>query len=100
MNSLQEVDGGFNLQSTDGKFQCSEFKKMQSNGVIRGKYMCKASTSHPTTANGQSGTTGGSSTTGSSASGSASSSGVAVANMANVPMAGVAAAFYALAQLL
>lgn len=99
MSALEEVDGGFNLQSTDGKFQCSEFKKMQNNGVIRGKYECKATTSHPTTANGQSGTT--SSTGSSSGSGSsASSSGAAVANMANIPIAGVAAAFYAVAQFL
>lgn len=99
MNALEEVDGGFNLQSTDGKFKCSEFKKMQQNGVIRGKYECKASTSNPKTAGGASGTTG--STGSSSGSGSSStSSGAAVANMANMPVAGVAAVFYALAQLL
>lgn len=98
MSALEEVDGGFNLQSTDGKFSCSEFKKMQSNGVIRGKFECKASTSNPTTAGGASGTTGSSSS--SSSGGSSTSSGAAVANMANIPVAGVAAAFYALAQFL
>lgn len=87
------------MQSTDGKFQCSTFKKMQSNGVIRGKYDCESTTDHPTTAGGQSGTT--TSTGGSSgSSGSSTSSGAAVANMVNVPVAGVAAAMYALAQLL
>jgi len=96
MSALEEVDGGFNLQSTDGKFKCSDFQKMHGDGVIRGKFECKASTSNPTTAGGQSGTSSSSSGSGSSA----TSSGAAVANMANVPVAGVAAAFYALAQLL
>lgn len=89
------------MQSTDGKFQCSTFKKMQSEGVIRGKYDCKSTTNHPTTAGGMSGTTtssGGGSSSGSGA--SSTSSGAAVANMVNVPVAGVAAAMYALAQLL
>lgn len=97
MGALEEVDGGFNLQSTDGKFKCSEFQKMHSNGVIRGKYTCDATTSHPTTAGGKSGTT---SSTSSGSGSSSTSSGAAVANMVNVPAAGIAAAFYALVQLL
>lgn len=96
MGSLQEVDGGFNLQSTDGKFSCNTFHKLKEDGTIKGTYHCKEVTSNPTTANGKSGTA---TSTGGGAS-STSSTGAAVANMVNVPVAGVAAAFYALAQLL
>ncbi|KAJ5673947.1 hypothetical protein N7462_009386 [Penicillium macrosclerotiorum] len=95
MDSLEDVEGGFNLQSTDGNFSCSTFKKMQEDNVIKGTYKCAANTSDPTTANGKSGTT-----SGSSSSSSSTSSGAAVANGAALPVAGLAALFYGLAQLL
>ncbi|KAJ5081964.1 hypothetical protein N7532_007599 [Penicillium argentinense] len=92
--SLEEVSGGFNLQSTNGKFDCSSFRKMRGD-IIQGTFHCKANTTDPSTANGKSGT---SSSTSSSSTGT-SSSGAAVANGVPVTAAGIAAGFYALAQL-
>ena len=83
------------MESTDGKFECSDFKKLKDSGVIQGTYNCDATNPDPTTSNGNSGTA-----TGSSSSSSTTSSGAASANGVAVPVAGVAAAFYALAQLL
>ncbi|KAJ5763889.1 Protein ecm33 [Penicillium manginii] len=92
--SLTEVAGGFNLQSTDGKFNCDTFNKMRGD-VIRGTYKCVAKEDNPTTSSGKSGTS--SSSSGSSS--SSTSSGAAVANGASFGAAGVAAFFYAIAQL-
>ncbi|KAJ5474963.1 Protein ecm33 [Penicillium diatomitis] len=98
LNGLNDVEGGFNLQSTDGNFSCNHFDNLRKN-VIKGKYKCDAKTNKPTTSNGNSGTA---SSSGSSSSGSSSatSSGAAVANGASVAVTGVAAFFYAVAQLL
>lgn len=95
MGSLEEVDGGFNVQSTNGTFDCKTFKKLQDNNTIRGTYKCDATSNDPTTANGKSGT----GTTSSGSSSSATSSGAASANYA-VPASGVAAFFLAIAQLI
>ncbi|KAJ5907869.1 hypothetical protein N7495_000551 [Penicillium taxi] len=98
LGSLERVAGGFNLQSTEGKFECSTFKTLQSEGVIKGTYSCKATTNNPTTSSGKSGTS--SSTTSSSTAAASTSTGAASINGVAVPVAGVAAAFYAFAQLL
>ncbi|KAJ5355449.1 Protein ecm33 [Penicillium cataractarum] len=92
--SLTDVEGGFNLQSTDGTFNCTHFASIRKT-VIKGTYHCDAKTSDPTTSTGKSGT---SSSSGSSS--SATSSGAAVANGASIAVGGVAAFFYAVAQLL
>lgn len=94
LDGLTDVEGGFNLQSTDGTFNCTHFENIRKT-VIKGTFKCDAKTSNPTTSNGKSGTT---SSTGSSS--SATSSGAAVANGASMAVGGVAAFFYALAQLL
>ncbi|KAJ5570496.1 uncharacterized protein N7459_009926 [Penicillium hispanicum] len=92
--SLEEVKGGFNLQSSHGKFNCSTFNSMRGD-VIKGKYDCKATTNDPTTSNGKSG-----SSTSSGSSSTGTSSGAAVANGVAMPVAGIAAFFYALVQLI
>jgi hypothetical protein len=94
LDGLTDVEGGFNLQSTDGTFNCTHFENIRKT-VIKGTFKCDAKTSNPTTSNGKSGTT---SSTGSSS--SATSSGAAVANGASMAVGGVAAFFYALVQLL
>jgi len=94
LDGLTDVEGGFNLQSTDGTFNCTHFENIRKT-VIKGTFKCDAKISNPTTSNGKSGT---SSSTGSSS--SATSSGAAVANGASMAVGGVAAFFYALAQLL
>lgn len=63
--------------------------------VIKGKYDCKATTNDPTTSNGKSG-----SSTSSGSSSTGTSSGAAIANGVAMPVAGVAAFFYALVQLI
>ncbi|KAJ5231567.1 Protein ecm33 [Penicillium citrinum] len=93
--SLKEVSGGFNLQSTDGKFNCDTFDKMK-NDIIHGKYNCDAKKDNPTTSNGKSGT---SSSSSSSSGSSSTSSGAAVVNSGSVSAAGIATVFYAIAQL-
>lgn len=93
--SLKEVSGGFNLQSTDGKFNCDTFDKMK-NDIIHGKYNCDAKKDNPTTSNGKSGT---SSSSSSSSGSSGTSSGAAVVNSGSVSAAGIATVFYAIAQL-
>ncbi|KAJ5081549.1 hypothetical protein NUU61_009813 [Penicillium alfredii] len=95
LSGLKSVDGGFNLQSSHGKFSCQKFDALKDDRQIKGKYTCDASADHPTTSSGKSGTNGGS-----GSSGSDNSSNAAVANGANVPVVGIAAVFYALAQLL
>ncbi|KAL4889055.1 GPI-anchored cell wall organization protein-domain-containing protein [Aspergillus ambiguus] len=90
--ALENVKGGFNMQST-GNFSCDSFKKLHSDKVIRGSFKCEASTSNPTTKDGSSG-----SSTGSSA--STTSEGAAPMNGANMPAMGLAAVFGALLQFL
>ncbi|KAJ5455908.1 Protein ecm33 [Penicillium daleae] len=94
LDGLTDVEGGFNLQSTEGTFNCTHFQNIRKT-VIKGTFHCDAKTNNPTTSNGKSGTT---SSTGSST--SATSSGAAVANGASMAVGGVAAFFYTLAQLL
>lgn len=94
LDGLTDVEGGFNLQSTDGTFNCTHFQSIRKT-VIKGTYHCDANTTNPTTSNGKSGTS-----SGSSSSSSATSSGAAVANGASMAVTGVAAFFYAVAQLL
>ncbi|KAF3401611.1 Protein ecm33 [Penicillium rolfsii] len=94
LDGLTDVEGGFNLQSTDGTFNCSHFQNIRKT-VIKGTYKCDANTTNPTTSNGKSGTSSGSSSTA-----SATSSGAAVANGASMAVTGVAAFFYAVSQLL
>jgi hypothetical protein len=94
LDGLTDVEGGFNLQSTDGTFNCTHFQSIRKT-VIKGTYHCDANTTNPTTSNGKSGTSSGSSSTS-----SATSSGAAVANGASMAVTGVAAFFYAVAQLL
>ncbi|CEJ62027.1 Putative Protein ecm33 [Penicillium brasilianum] len=91
---LTDVEGGFNLQSTDGTFNCSHFASIRKT-VIKGTYECDASSSNPTTSNGKSGTS-----SSSSSSSTSTSSGAAVVNGASIAVGGVAAFFYAVAQLL
>ncbi|KAJ5133944.1 hypothetical protein N7448_001035 [Penicillium atrosanguineum] len=94
MGALEEVDGGFNVQSTNGTFSCTTFKKMQGDGVIRGTYNCKATTPDPTTSNGKSGTSSSSTSSGTSATSSGAASSLAI------PATGIAAFFFAFAQFL
>ncbi|PYH95140.1 hypothetical protein BO71DRAFT_429298 [Aspergillus ellipticus CBS 707.79] len=95
LSALEEVKGGFNMQST-GNFSCSAFKTLRENNVIRGTYTCKANTTDPTTKDGSSGT--GTSTSSSSSSSSTSSDSASVMNVASMPALGLAAVFGALIQ--
>lgn len=90
---LENVKGGFNIQST-GDFDCDGFDKKHKNKVIRGSYTCSAKKSNPKSKNGQSGTSSGTA----SKSSSTSSEGAAPGNVANVPTMGMAAIFGALLQ--
>lgn len=93
LGSLEEVDGGFNLQSSDSKFSCENFDNLRDTPTIRGTYKCKAATDHPTNSNGNSGTsTSHSNVSGTDTSNTASSS-------AAVPATGLAALFFALVRL-
>lgn len=59
--SLEDVQGGFNLQSTE-ELDCTEFEQDKSDGVIKGdSYACKAKESNPTTVDGTPGADGGNS---------------------------------------
>ncbi|KAL2812824.1 GPI-anchored cell wall organization protein-domain-containing protein [Aspergillus granulosus] len=91
--SLENVRGGFNMQST-GNFSCETFNSWKDN-TIHGEYECKASTSNPTTSDG---TSGSSTTTTSSADDSDSTEDAAVLTAANVPVMGAAALFGMLVQ--
>lgn len=89
---LENVKGGFNIQST-GDFDCDGFDKKHKNNVIRGSYTCSAKKSNPKSKNGQSGTT-----SGSASKSSGTSEGAAVGNVADVNTMGMAALFGALLQ--
>lgn len=89
--SLKQVKGGFNMQSK-GEFSCDPYEKLHQDGVIKGTYKCKPNLPNPTTKDGSSGTTDGSSA-------AASSTGAAVQNLANVPVMGLAAVLGGLLQL-
>jgi hypothetical protein len=57
---LDDVRGGFNLQTTQ-EFDCSAFDKLHSSGVIKGdQYICKAKLSEARSSEGGASTTGGS----------------------------------------
>lgn len=91
---LENVKGGFNVQST-GDFDCDGFDKKHKNKVIRGSYTCSAKKSNPKTKNGKSGTSSSTAASGTST----SSEGAAPGNVASVPTMGMAAVFGALLQL-
>ena len=93
MPKLENVKGGFNIQST-GDFDCNDFDKKHKDKVIRGSYTCSAKKSNPKSKNGQSGTTSGTA----SKSSSTSSEGAAPGNVADIPTMGMAAIFGALLQ--
>ncbi|KAJ5653377.1 Leucine rich repeat 5 [Penicillium lividum] len=96
--SLERVAGAFRIESTNGTFSCAKMKAAYyTTSIVKGSWNCYANTTDPTTANGESGTESGTSTGSSS---TATSSGAAIANGVAMPVAGVAAAFYALAQLI
>ncbi|KAJ5881772.1 Leucine rich repeat 5 [Penicillium soppii] len=97
LGALKDVEGAFNMQSTHGNFSCSDFKKLKTEDVIKGKFSCNATNDNPTTANGTSGTGSGTSTGSGS---SSTSSGAAFFTGANVPVVGIAAFFGALASFL
>jgi hypothetical protein len=89
--SLENVRGGFNMQST-GNFSCETFDNWQDN-TIHGEYTCEAETANPTTSDG----TSGSSTT-TSGDDSEPTDDAAILTVANVPAMGVAAVFGLLVQ--
>lgn len=90
--SLEQVKGGFNLQTT-GTLDCSPFEKLHSDHVIQGVYHCDAHVAKPTTMDG-------SGSSSSSSSSSATSSGAAVSNMGKAPAMGLTAIICGLLQLL
>ncbi|KAJ5281482.1 Leucine rich repeat 5 [Penicillium angulare] len=94
--SLTRVDGAFNVESSNGTFSCSDLKSEYKSDV-RGSWTCKTNDTNPTTSNGKSGTESGSSSSGGSS--DSTSSSAAMANGLAAPVAGIAAVFYALAQL-
>lgn len=58
--SLEDVRGGFNLQTTQ-QIDCTVFNKLHSNGVIKGdEYVCKGSLGEARSSEGGASTTGGS----------------------------------------
>lgn len=76
--ALTQVKGAFNLQ-TSGDFDCSAFDKIHDGkAVIRGKYTCSGSQSHPGTAD--------SSTTSTSSGSSPSKTGAAAHFELNAPI--------------
>ncbi|KAL2833360.1 GPI-anchored cell wall organization protein-domain-containing protein [Aspergillus cavernicola] len=89
--SLQNVRGGFNMQST-GNFSCETFDSWKDN-TIHGTYKCEAETSDPTTSDGSSG-----SSTTTSGSDSSTTDDAGVLTAANLPVMGAAAIFGVLAQ--
>jgi len=57
---LDDVRGGFNLQTTE-EFDCTEFDKKHTSGVVKGdEYTCKGKLSEAKSTNGGASTTGGS----------------------------------------
>lgn len=95
MKALENVQGRFNAQST-GQLDCNIYDKMKKDNVIKGKETCKTG-DNPTNANGVAGTT--DQANSKSNSKSTTSTGAAAINAVTTPVAGVAALFYALAQL-
>ncbi|KAJ8059901.1 hypothetical protein OCU04_011525 [Sclerotinia nivalis] len=79
---LNDVKGGFNMQSTTS-IDCSGFKSEHDSGNIQGTYTCK------TTANAQSGTGTGTSSSSSSSSSATASKGAAVSYGVNEALMGV-----------
>lgn len=58
--SLEDVQGGFNLQTTEN-FDCSEFDQYESEKVIKGDdYVCKGNEENPKNKDGTPGADGGS----------------------------------------
>ncbi|KAJ5938806.1 hypothetical protein N7466_001940 [Penicillium verhagenii] len=94
--SLERVAGAFLLESTNGTFSCPKLKAAyEATDIVKGKWTCDATDPDPTTSTGESGTESSSTSTS-----TATSSGAAIANGVAMPVAGVAAVFYALAQLI
>ncbi|KAL2001881.1 hypothetical protein VTN02DRAFT_1093 [Thermoascus thermophilus] len=91
--SLEQVKGGFNMQSK-GEFSCDPYQKLYQDGVIKGTYKCKPNLPNPTTKDGSSGTT-----DSTSSAAATTSTGAAVQNLANVPVMGLAAVLGGLLQL-
>ncbi|KAJ5655475.1 Leucine rich repeat 5 [Penicillium longicatenatum] len=93
--SLERVAGAFSLESSNGTFSCPKLKAaLKTTDIVKGNWKCTAK-GYNTTTSSDSG-----SSTDSSSSSSSTSSGAAIANSVAAPVAGVAALFYALAQLI
>ncbi|KAJ5556512.1 Leucine rich repeat 5 [Penicillium frequentans] len=93
--SLERVAGAFYLESSNGTFSCTKLKAaLKTTDIVKGNWKCDA-TGYNTTTSSDSG-----SSTSSSSSSSSTSSGAAIANSVAAPVAGAAALFYALAQLI
>lgn len=90
--SLKTVDGAFTIESTNGTFSCDEFKSSYKSDV-RGSWKCNAAESSLAAESTGTGSSSSSSSTGSS------TSNPAMMNTASGSVAGIAAIFYALAQL-
>lgn len=97
MDKLENVQGRLNIQSDSGEFKCDTWKEMEKDHVIKGKATCHEKASNPKSADGKSGTSSSSGTK--SGSDSDSTTGAAAINGIATPAVGVAAFFYALAQL-
>jgi hypothetical protein len=89
--SLDRVNGAFNVVSTHGNFSCPKFDS-EIKPKVKGKYNCNAA--DPKAGSGSSSTSSSDSSSGSSG---ATSSGAAAATA--IPATGIAAIFFALAQL-
>ncbi|CAI7564343.1 unnamed protein product [Penicillium glandicola] len=92
LGALTDVEGSFNMQSTQGNFSCTDLKKLKTENVIKGTFKCNATNADATSSS--------SSSTSTSSSSSSTSSGAAFMVGASVPVVGVAALFGAIAQLL
>ncbi|KAJ5712758.1 Leucine rich repeat 5 [Penicillium malachiteum] len=93
--SLTTVDGGFKLDSTNGSFSCSKLKS-EYESAVKGTWKCNATDPDATSSSSSSSSSG----TSSSSSSSSTSSSAALANTIAAPVAGAAALFYAIAQLI
>jgi len=90
--ALQDVQGGFNLQSTE-QVDCSAFDNDKSDGVIKGdSYTCKGKLTNPTTSDGTPGADGGSGS-GSGNSGKNAAGRVVVSSLLGLPIAILALVF-------
>lgn len=83
MPALNEVDGAFNLQSSEQLDDCDAFKSLKSDDKIRGKFQCAGAVAKP------SGVGSNPSSTGSGSGSSASSTGAASAMYVPTAAAGV-----------